>query len=236
MSIASPAYARLSRRISAVLIDSIFWAVMLFAVIYLVAQLGLQSPFGELAAVFIVTTIEPVLVSFTGGSVGHHLYGLRITAASNGERLGIVQSYGRFLVKVILGIISLITILTSKRHQAIHDLLCGSIVVYRNPDKQPPGYVMAEREDDEANYEYPSKSKRVVFIFLFYFLAYVMLTTGMLSLLSDVCLNSDRCSSSDTTVESLFSVVFVMSLFAIAWLGWEGMLPGCRKRNRQESA
>ena len=225
-----PAYAKLSRRISALLVDGVVSALGLVGVLFIASGLSVRPPFDLVLAILLLGSIEPLFVWSSGGSIGQHIYGLRIRKAGVDERLGILQSYARFIAKLPLGLISLVTVLTSRRHQAIHDLLCRSIVVYRNPENQPAGNILAERIDDEENYTYPGKVKRVVIIVVYYILSYVLVTIPMAFLLSDRCISGGICSSRDSTIELVFSIPFYVSLFVIAWLGWGGLLLGCRKK------
>ena len=226
----NPAYVRLSRRIGAVLVDGFVIALALFAVIAVVSMLPIQPPLDLVLVGLITGSIEPLLVAYVGGSVGHYLYGLRVRRASSDQTLGVLQSYLRLLVKLPLGIASLVTVLTSRRHQAIHDLACGSIVVYRKPEEQPKSYLLAERTDDKDNYVYPSKMRRVLFILLYYILLFGLFTTALLFLLSDGCFSGGRCSRYESATEMICSVLFNLGLFVIAWLGWRGSLPGCRRK------
>lgn len=229
-----PAFAKLSRRIGAVLVDGVVLALALFVVISIISGLSIRSPFDVALAILLLGSIEPLFVWLSGGSIGHHIYGLRIRRVDVDRRLGILRSYLRFITKLPLGLVSLVTVVSSRRHQAIHDLLCRSIVVYQHPEKQPAGYVLAERVDDEENYIYPGKAKRVLFIVLYYVLAYFIITIPAVFLLSDTCISGAICSRYDSMMELGFSTVFLVSLFVIASLGWNGLLFGCLKKARRD--
>ncbi len=47
---------------------------------------------------------------------------------TNGMHLGVVQSFIRYIIKTILGVISLLTYASEKR-QCIHDMIVDSIVI-----------------------------------------------------------------------------------------------------------
>ena len=65
------------------------------------------------------------------------LIGIRVKRESDEKRnilfpLAIV----RFIVKAFLGIISLLTVYSSEKKKAIHDILVGSIVLYSDNDSK----------------------------------------------------------------------------------------------------
>lgn len=168
---ASVPYARLPRRIQALFIDSVFLALSFFFIIFLIKFLRLHNqPMETFIILFLAFSIEPLFVSFTGGSVGHHISQIKIRKTSSDHNLNLFSSYIRFILKIPLGLFSLVSVLATKKHQAIHDIFSSSIVVLKSPNSMPVYERLAERQDDIQNYIYPSKLKRLSIILLYWVL------------------------------------------------------------------
>lgn len=127
------AYPRLIKRIRAALIDSVLIPLAFFAGLVLIGVSGISHPLAKLVlAMMPILVLEPGLVAFTGGTVGHHLVGVRVMQAGGTGNIGILAAALRFVVKLLLGGLSFVFILTTRRHQAVHDLVAGSRVVLKD--------------------------------------------------------------------------------------------------------
>lgn len=62
-------------------------------------------------------------------TIGQYLMKVRVRRYDNGEHIGISRAYGRIIMKVLLGWVSLVTIAVTTGRRAVHDLSSGSIVV-----------------------------------------------------------------------------------------------------------
>lgn len=120
----------LVRRYGATLIDGFF---IMFLMI--VAGVGFQAVSDASAAprvvvfVLILFVYEPLLTSRLC-TIGQRLTGLRVRRYDNrDERIGILAAYVRFVVKILLGAISFLTLSFTKEKRAIHDLAAGSIML-----------------------------------------------------------------------------------------------------------
>lgn len=76
--------------------------------------------------IFFLFIYEPLLVSKFGGTFGHRYNKVKVTTIDGG-RLTYIQALKRYFLKSLLGIISLILLLFSKK--TIHDRLCKSYSV-----------------------------------------------------------------------------------------------------------
>lgn len=73
---------------------------------------------------------EPLCLAF-GCTIGNYIAGIRVRKFGNEEkRINILRSYIRFIVKILLGIISFFTVTSNKHKRAIHDIAAGSIMIY----------------------------------------------------------------------------------------------------------
>jgi uncharacterized RDD family membrane protein YckC len=138
-------YPRLYRRIQAAIIDSTIFLVILFGAGMILAPIEIHGGFKFGGVAILLFFMEPGLVSITGGTIGHHLRGLRIQRRWDGTNLNIFRATIRFLVKFLLGWLSFLFILQTKKHQAIHDLISGSVVVLKDPAKVPKFEALSER-------------------------------------------------------------------------------------------
>jgi len=148
-------YPRFLRRLQAVAIDSIILAVLIMGGLVVVSSFGVTGRDAVILVAVISMLWEPLLVSITGGTIGHHLIGLRVVSSTSGKNLNIVASLLRFMVKFLLGSVSVVFIFITRYHQALHDGLARSVVILKYPDTQPEYEVLSARQIELANYQYP---------------------------------------------------------------------------------
>lgn len=72
---------------------------------------------------------EPICITF-GATIGNHAMNIRIRRSSDeSKKLNILRSVIRFVLKLIFGWISYITIFKNPRKRAIHDLITGATTI-----------------------------------------------------------------------------------------------------------
>jgi len=81
---------------------------------------------------------EPVLVSATGGTLGHRWSNLHVVSERTGGNIGLGMAYVRLFVKGVLGIYSFLSMTLGERPLAIHDMASGSTVQIRDLEKSEP--------------------------------------------------------------------------------------------------
>ena len=119
-------------RVKAVVTDSGVLLLFMLAAYSIFGLFEDVHDYARLAAfVFIFVLYDPLFTSTFGGTIGHMIFGIRVKRENKPERnilfhLAII----RFIVKALLGWISLITVSTNKKCKAIHDMLVGSVVVF----------------------------------------------------------------------------------------------------------
>ena len=228
-------YPTLPRRIYAAAIDETIVILGIMIGFLLVGRL--QPPAWLFVAMAVVLVgIEPVLITSTGASIGHHIFGLRVIDARSGERVGIFRSILRTFARILFGLPSLLLIHTSSRYQAIHDFVARSVVTVRNPSGFPQGQCRSARVRLDDGYVYPSRRRRIAITALYSIALYLLLIATSLSVVGESCMVDNRC----TTVESAFAlssgwVWFIAT--GVAWVyGWRGRLWGGRRRKMATSA
>lgn len=71
-------------------------------------------------------------MTFFGGTLGHKIVGLKVKRESNSDKnINIIAAIFRFLMKALLGWISLVTVTSDDKKRAMHDSATGSIVLYK---------------------------------------------------------------------------------------------------------
>lgn len=167
-------YPRRRRRVRAILIDSVLLPITVFGSLILGDALGVSHTYGKVALILVpIFVLEPGLVAVTGGTIGHHLMKIRIATIDGQRNINIFAATLRFLGKLLLGWLSLIFVLTTKKHQAVHDLLARSVVVHKSPSVLPAYEILPERMSDSAEYLYPAAWRCVLVIFSYWVLATV---------------------------------------------------------------
>jgi uncharacterized RDD family membrane protein YckC len=130
LNIIGPAYGRFSRRLQAMLIDSIIFLLLMAAAV--AGAIAMQSDNVGRILGFTFFTIsllyEPVPVPLTGGTIGHYVCNLRVVDDRTQGNIGFLKAIARTTVKSMLGFYSFITMGTTLHHQALHDVLTRSTV------------------------------------------------------------------------------------------------------------
>ena len=76
--------------------------------------------------------IEPVLIAAKRGTPGHLIVGIRVVDSASpgtGRGIGYLRSIARWFVKGFIGLISFLWMVFTRKHQALHDLAVGSVVI-----------------------------------------------------------------------------------------------------------
>jgi uncharacterized RDD family membrane protein YckC len=224
-----PRYARFSRRLRAIFLDWVIALVAIFGAVLVAATVG-NDNFSRALGIFILIALllyEPVLVSFTGGTLGHTWTNLRVVDDRHGGNVSFAKACLRIVIKSVLGWYSFIVLAATRRNQAIHDLLTRSTVQIRDPTKASPGQYITERSVPAATH-LPSRWRRVAVICGYLLVMIIIVASVAVGLLSLRCLDNDYCSAG----ERLISLGAALALLALAALiiaqGWRGRLFGAR--------
>ncbi len=205
---------------------------------FLIVTLFLLVPFFENAPRWIVVIVillpifilEPVLVSLTGGTIGHHLIKIKVQNVHNNRNINIILATLRFIIKSALGWVSLISVLTTRRHQAIHDFLVNSVVVYKDAKKVPTHEALTERVSTEEDYVYPSILRRLVMVVIYNIILFMLLIMLSSLFVSDICIDNDICTTKENLVLSVVNTFWILSFLTLLIAGWKSRLWGCRRK------
>ena len=231
-----PMYARFSRRIQGLMIDSIVLTIGIVIILLLVTSLeatGYSRTIG-IAGALVLLLYEPVLVAWTGSTLGHVSRNLRVVDAQTGETIGFFRACARFVLKAVLGLFSFLTMATTLRHQALHDILTSSTVQIRDVALAEAHHYASERTE-LASPGMPSKLRRTFVILGYLLLAFLLLTAliGIMEtagIVSDACLSGRRCTAAEHSTQSATGISWLMMMAFIIIQGWRGKLLGARMR------
>lgn len=120
-------------RIKSMLIDTMILIGLAYIFTLLLESMDIISPESRRIALVIILLYEPVLVTI-GGTVGQRVMGLRVRAKKNfvekreKKNINFFNSLLRYISKILLGWISLLTIHSDKYGQALHDKIGSSVM------------------------------------------------------------------------------------------------------------
>lgn len=110
-------YTNLLERVKALFIDSLVlvFSMVIFTQIFSAFE-NVPDFVRISAAVLIFVLYSPLCVSFWGGTLGHHLVGIRVkNEKDESENITLLMAVLRFAIKASLGWISLLTITGNKK-------------------------------------------------------------------------------------------------------------------------
>ena len=224
------AYASFTRRARALVIDSVVLSGIL-AVLVIVGDALSDVPGSGRTFVVILFGLfflyEPVLVWWRGATIGHAMAQLRVVDERSGQNPGALQAFGRYMVKLVLGLFSFVTMALTRRHQAIHDLLTRTTV--RVPDvsfAQPIDYHL-ERTNDPSWRPAPVWRRGVItlgYLALVYFAFVVVVANAVPS----ACFRAGACPEWRGLVIRAIGLAWVGASAAMIVAGWRGRLYGAR--------
>ena len=176
---------------------------------------------------------EPLLVSRTGGTVGHWFSNLRVVDDRTGGNLTLRTAFIRAAIKAVLGAYSFIVMLATRRNQAVHDLLTHSTVQIRDTAKARRSDYIIERTEFSSP-GLPSRGRRVAVIAVYLaltLLAWVIAFAVIVGLggMSDACIDNDVCSASEKVLQIVTGLTLLFAAAVWIGLGWRGRLYGARR-------
>ncbi len=230
----APRYARFSRRVRAIVIDlMVAWALIFGALALAIAVSSDNFSRGlGFTVIAVLLLYEPVLVSFTGSTVGHYFTNLRVVDDGGGN-ISFLKACARLIIKSLLSWYSFVILAATRRNQALHDLLTRSTVQIRDPSRAAPDQYITERVELAAS-DMPSRLRRVLVTSGYLVLAFTLLTLGVggietSSVLSRACVNNGYCSAAERMLDLAVGVASILMTALIVTLGWRGRLFGARR-------
>lgn len=125
----------LIKRIQSTLIDTIVIFVLMLLASKAINLFGVESGKLNISLLALILLYEPICTSI-GQTVGQKIMGLRVSRLDSylnqrkAQNINILISFARYMSKILLGWISLLTIHSDKYGQALHDKVSNSVMVY----------------------------------------------------------------------------------------------------------
>jgi uncharacterized RDD family membrane protein YckC len=128
-----PDLPHVSERVKATFADGVVMIVLATIASYAFAGLDNVHDLARIGVmIFIVLLYEPFMICTVGASIGHMLMGIKVRNESNTDtKINYFQAQIRSIFKLALGWISLLSVGSSEKKQAIHDMIVGSVVLYK---------------------------------------------------------------------------------------------------------
>lgn len=124
-------YATLQSRIMAAVIDGIILIVLMYSTTEILKYFD-EVPSSLRMYLFILFFVlyEPILVSLFGSTAGHYYSDIKVKQANHVNKNVIFPlALVRFILKYFLGWLSLLTVTSTEKRQAIHDKVVNSVVI-----------------------------------------------------------------------------------------------------------
>ncbi len=132
-------YAKTTDRIKAFITDMFMIYVPILYIITYVFMGGKdafqESDIAPFLAVSLYGIIYSILLAKSGQTPGKKAYEIKVIDEKSGENLSFIKSYIRFIMFLFSSftLLGLIMVFYKKDKKALHDLVCGSVVVSTYP-------------------------------------------------------------------------------------------------------
>lgn len=229
---ATEGYPKLLRRLQGLFIDGLIVPIAAIGTLVALTYAGIESTWIKVACpMLVVLLLDPVAVSMTGGSIGHHLTGLRVRKERVDERINVLAATVRFVVKMLFGLPAFFVAFVTRKRQGLHDLAARSLIVHKSAANLPAHEFILARTIDDEHATYASVWRRVLVIVLYWVLLYLATSFVLAAVLFGPCTDSpDLCTPGQQVSAIVALVTLLVGFVVIAVLGWRGSLLGCRKR------
>jgi uncharacterized RDD family membrane protein YckC len=122
-------YPDLKDRIQSAFIDGILMLVLIIVFASIIDKFENVPDWVRMAIVGFFIVYEPLFMSF-GCTLGNLIKGIRVRKHSDStKKINILQAIIRYPIKFMLGWLSYITIGSSPKRRAIHDMAAGSVMI-----------------------------------------------------------------------------------------------------------
>lgn len=125
-------YPFMLERIQSILIDSVI--IVACMIIFSDVLSNFKDVPNWLRAVLLIALFlyEPIMTTF-GGTIGNNIKGIRVRKnLDETQSINILQAVIRYFFKLLLGWLSFITIFSSTKKRAIHDIISGTVMIKIN--------------------------------------------------------------------------------------------------------
>jgi len=231
--VAHQLYPSIPARIKAAEIDALITLGFVFALIGSYLAIGRETPVIIFVCIAVVLLYEPVLVTRRGQTIGHKIMGFHIIDSVTRTNISFSKSLLRFVLKSVLGILSLIWAFFERRQQFLHDRMTASMAVMCVVPADE--LELLDRASDvlsdagNSMTSMPSLKRRLLFIVLYVLGAFILLELVVERMFPDCSTERTAPLEQCYIIESIAGGLFVVLLLSIIAVGLKGGLPGARK-------
>jgi len=123
-------YPALSERIQSTFIDTLFIVFLMFAASGVLDRYDNTPDWIRITLFISLWVLYEPLCTVMGGTIGNRVKGIRVRQHSNEQRkINLAQAFVRYVLKLLLGWISFLTMHNNTQRRAIHDIASGSVMV-----------------------------------------------------------------------------------------------------------
>jgi uncharacterized RDD family membrane protein YckC len=227
----SRVYARATPRLQALIRDLVVQFTILLCLVVPPTVLANQDLLRVLAPVCLLAFVfyEPVLIALRGATLGHSSLNLRIVRASDFGRVSFPRALLRTVVKAIFGAPSFVAMYFTSKHQAIHDLVAGTVVIPREPRHARPEWFDPARPEPAASV-LPGRGRRTIVILAHWLAWYLMWQIAIVLIVPDDCFEQMRtCRQPVKVVIATSVLIWIAGMIVLAFAGWKGALWGAQR-------
>lgn len=235
MTTNSDIYASLATRIKASIIDGLILITLFLSTPMVIGVFSNNdSPIKAIAMFAPLILLEPILVTYLGSTIGQYIFGIKVIRVDSRSNCNLYVSFFRYVAKTILGSISLVYMLFSRKHQAIHDHLTNTVVLIsqKKLEKNPQLFKHGEMEQTfNHDYAYPSAIRRFILFIVWYFLACIVLgivvEVAAVAIIPRYTIDDGKLPE---VVDNILSILLAIVFIALAVVASKGCLPGARRK------
>jgi uncharacterized RDD family membrane protein YckC len=227
----SRVYARATPRLRALIRDLVVQATILICLVVPPTVMANQELLRVLAPVCLLAFVfyEPALIALRGATLGHSSLNLRIVRAHDFGRVSFPRALLRTVVKVIFGLPSFVAMYFTSKHQAIHDLVSGTVVIPREPRHARPEWFDPARPEPAASI-LPGRARRTIVILAHWVAWYLLWQIAIVLIVPEDCYEQMRfCRQPVKLLIAASAVIWLAGLIVLAFAGWKGALWGAQR-------
>ena len=226
-------YATFTRRFRAVVVDT----AVVCAGIVIVMLVGDVTDFvpgsDRIAWLFMFGALllyEPLLIWRRGATIGHAVNHLTVVSDRTGRAPTLVQAFARYVIKILLGVISFVTMAFTRRHQAVHDALTRTTVQLAPGMEGSVEDFHIERPDAAEAFLMPPRWRRASVMVIYLVLELFIYGILLVAIDPHGCAREGTCSEAMRRTQEAMTVVWFAGSLVIIGAAWKGLLFGARRR------
>jgi len=123
-------YPLLTDRVQSTFIDSVFIVILMFVFASFLDKMENPPDWIRVALFFgLFAVYEPVCTAF-GCTLGNYIKKIRVRRMGHpDQKINLLQAFVRYIIKVLLGWISFLTMHSNTERRAIHDFAADSVMI-----------------------------------------------------------------------------------------------------------